>query len=173
MEKNALLLPGAIVVSGALIGAGLFLGLRGASSGTAPPASPPSAEPVTPAGSAAIPGAADAPVPPSAAPAGPVSAELQGKVRKQALEALEKHRAQIVKECWDPSFAKDPTPPKARFPLRFLFDSKGKAVVSGAGEPLEASRADVSQCIREMKLPISVPPPGTDISVQLELTLPR
>jgi hypothetical protein len=173
MEKNPLLLPGAIVVSGALIGAGLFFGLRGSSSVAAPSGSPFSVDPAAPPGSGASVPRSDPVSPPPDAQPGLPSTELQAKVQKQAQEALEKHRARIVQECWDPSFKKDPTPPRATFAFRFIFDAKGQAVVSGASALPDASRADVGACLGEMKLPISVPPPGVSVGVQLELTLPR
>ena len=173
MEKNPLLLPGAIVASGALIGAGLFFGLRAGPSHEAPSAAPSSVEPVHSQSPLADTPGAEPSSPPAPPPPGRPSRELEDAVQKQAREALEKHRARIVAECWDPSFKKDPTPPKASFVLRFMFDSKGQAFVTGAGAPPEASRADVSQCLRDMKLPLSVRPPGMEVGVQLELTLPR
>ncbi len=164
MEKNHhLLLPASILVAGAMIGAGLFFGLRGRPAETTP------ASPTAPAEESP---AAPTPNPPPAEIASPAPSDLQATVQKQALDALGKHRARIVADCWNPSVKKDPNPAKTTFMFRFMFNPKGQLGVSGVGDAPAESRRDVSQCIRDLKLPIAVPPPGSEIAVQIPLTLP-
>ncbi len=168
MEKNHLL-PASILLAGAMIGAGLFFGLRGR-----PVESPIS--PTTPP-SEHTPAKASSPLDPKPTPT-PVDAvapepfALQAKVQKQALDALGKHRAQIVADCWNPSAKKDPNPAKLTFNFRFLFKPTGELGTSSVGDAPAESRRDVSQCIRDLKLPIAVAPPGSEIAVQIPFTLP-
>lgn len=167
MEKNYLL-PASILLAGAMIGAGLFFGLRDRPVET-PPSSIPPTEHAAPA--------ASSPLKPTPTPT-PVEtpalepSELQATVQKQALEALGKHRARIIADCWNPSVKKAPNPATSTFTFRFLFNSKGHLGMSGVGDPPAESRHDVSQCIRDLKLPITITPPGSEVAVQIQLTLP-
>jgi hypothetical protein len=168
-----------VVLAGAFVGAGLFFGLRDRPSGSAPSredasirqtASAPGAGarelPARPSGGAEI-----APPPAPRAPDLP-SPELQSQVQEQAAESLRALRTRIVKECWEPSVKKEAAPARMTLQLRFLFDAKGQVIGSAVNDPEERSRLDVSQCIREMKLPLTVPPPGQTVGVQVELTMP-
>jgi hypothetical protein len=179
MEKNPLLLPGAVVLAGAFIGAGLFFGLRDRRSESAPSredaaieetAAAPGAGarelPARPSGGAEI-------MPPPAPPAPELpSAELQSKVQKQAAESLRALRTRILKECWEPSVKNEAAPARITLQLRFLFDAKGQIIGSSVNDPQERSRLDVSQCVRDMKLPVTVSPPGQTVGVQVELPIP-
>jgi hypothetical protein len=85
---------------------------------------------------------------------------------------MERLRPRIVKECWRPSAERDPSPAKATFPARFLFDPKGKLAGYDVGEAVAESRLDVSRCIRDMKLSITIPEPGMLVAVQIGIPLP-
>lgn len=170
MEKNNLVLPGAILAAGAMIGAGLFLGLRSRPVITeAPPEPPPVITPYEP--EAAPPSSASPEPAPPAAEELP-SAELREKVTEQAVKALKKHHARIVEECWKPSFKKDPKPAKVTIPLRFIFTAEGTIQAFGVGQLAEPSRAGLSGCIHDLKLPVTVPPPGQVTAVQVNMKLP-
>ena len=172
MEKNPLLLPASILLAGAMIGAGLFLGLRSRSSETAAPATAmPAAESPAPIARPPDPAQPEPPPEPPPPPA-PASGELQDKVGKQVLAALEKRRAWMVKECWKPSFEKDAKPATLKLAFRYIFDPAGQVVVQGVGDPPEASRLDVARCIRDAKLTVTIPPPGARVGVHVEITLP-
>lgn len=169
MEKNSLVLPGAILAAGAMIGAGLFLGLRSKPVVTeAPPEPAPIVTPYEP--ESAPPSADPEPAPPAVK--APSSAELREKVTEQAVKALKKHHARIVQECWKPSFKKDPKPAKVTVPFRIIFTAEGTVEVFGVGQVAEPSRADLSSCIQSLKLPLTIPPPGQATGVQLSIALP-
>lgn len=169
MEKTYLL-PASILLAGAMIGAGLFFGLRGR-----PIENPKSSILLSEAPTPKTPSIPD-PSPPEPTPTPPPAAldpsDLQAKVQKQAIEALDKHRARIIADCWNPSVKKAPNPTSSNFTFRFLFNPKGHVDTSGVADPAAESRHDVSQCIRDLKLPITITPPGSEIAVQVQLTLP-
>ena len=159
MQTQGWMLPLSIVCAGALIGAGLYLGLRRAPA----PSSPPVAT------------SAYAPEPPEAgAPVvlAPPTAALRAKVAADVLAALDQDRARLVRTCWEPSFKKDPKPARLTLALRFEFNPKGARVVSGVAEADAPSRADVSECLRAQDLVPSVPAPGTIVAVEVRWSLP-
>ncbi|HZF55814.1 MAG TPA: hypothetical protein VE093_44670 [Polyangiaceae bacterium] len=172
-------LPAAILAAGAMIGAGLYFGLRDRPP-AALPATSPRAPDALPSRAPELPQATQAPaapypplvvvepgLPPVAAPS-----DLQTKTAKLVEAEIEKQRARIIKECWSPSVKNDPSPPKATIPARFLFSPDGKLSGYDVAAPEAASRADVSACIRGLKLSMSIPPPGVLVAVQVGIKLP-
>jgi hypothetical protein len=160
--------PIAIVAAGALIGLGLFLGLR----------SQPEATVVAGASTGAAPTSANAPLPlgPGPAPtltAGPTqpaaaapSAVDRKAVAAQLKAALDQHKKMIVEQCVAPSMAKKPTPDHVNLTFNFSVDASGKQSARGVSEDRETSRSDVTQCV-QAKLPaLSIPPPGAIVFVE-------
>ncbi len=172
-EKPLFSTQTSILIAGALVGAGLFFGLR---SSQPAPVQPPPAVPPPVATSPAPPGSVSptpAPQPTSeaAAPA-PSSSAKPEVVRADAKKALDAQRATLVKACFEPSLAKKKDPPKMKLGLNFTFDAQGKQITRGISEDRETARADVLACLSEKLEPITVPPPGANTYVEIPWELP-
>src|SRR5262245_5256677 len=109
MQRQDRMLPAAILGAGALIGAGLFFGLR-------------QSRPAVPAAGSFLP---DRPEAGATIQVPEPSAELRARVAGQVLEALEKDRARLVQTCWSPSAAKSGDPARETFRFRFAFNAQG------------------------------------------------
>ncbi|WP_437878725.1 hypothetical protein [Sorangium sp. So ce513] len=181
MQKE-LLTPAAILLGSVFIAAGLYFGLQRA----APPAALPPASAEAAAASAKAPPASEAPAPspaPRAAATGAAAAspdelaaaspgELYKRVAADAMKALEARRPLFVKQCWEPSLKKSPTPARARYLFNMTFDASGKEIARGISEVRGMDRPDAAQCLRMIPLGIAVPPPGARVAVEVEMTLP-
>ncbi|MBX3126016.1 MAG: hypothetical protein KF718_04840 [Polyangiaceae bacterium] len=158
-EDSRLTLPISIVLAGALIGAGLYFGLRQrAAAPTAPVGFGPAASSAAPV--LLLP---DAP---------PARSSLQSAIAAQVGAQLEKDRARIVQRCWRPSVAAAQQPSTVTLPLRFAFNADGTQHHHGVGQPSSPLRQDVADCVRAMKLTYRVEPPGDLAGAQIELMLP-
>lgn len=186
-QKKDLTIPGAILAGSAIIGAGLFFGLRsrgseasvalpspiGAAGSTQASPSPqlapgaPGAPGAAAPGQAVAPGEAAAP----AAPAGPTD-ELKQKVIKQVTEALEGQRKDLVKECWAPAAKANPEPALARYSFNVTFNAEGTEIARGISDVRGFERPDVGQCLRQRSLGLRIPPPGVNVMVDVPFTLP-
>ena len=174
--------PAAIVFAGALVGLGAYFGLAAnqteATSGTSPTL-PAEAATAPPNGRAANGAAAavatetsvPAPAAPPPAPARPAVADVEGAT-KAVLAELEKAKPNIVKNCWDPSFAKNPEPASVTVGVNMAFRTSGKLVGSGVAENREASRPDMFDCLAAEVHKIEIPPQPANVSVEVSLTLP-
>lgn len=179
MDSQKLLLPGSIVLAGALMGAGLYFGLSAQPPGAAHPAPP--AEPAS-QGERPPPQpdrrVEPAPTQPLVEPAAqrplehPIALDVRIAAAEQATAALAAHRSRLIKECWEPSAKKAAAPPKVTIPIRFLFDAQGKETTRGVGDAAEPGREDVVACVRAATFPISIRPPGQLVGAQLTLTMP-
>lgn len=178
MDSQKLLLPGSIVLAGALMGAGLYFGLsaqRQAASPSPPVEAAPQGErPLSSPERRADPAPAQPPAEPAAPrpPEHPIPLEVRTAASEQASAALAAHRPRLIKECWEPSAKKTAAPPKVTIPLRLLFDAQGKETSRGVGDASEPGREDVVACVRAAAFPISIRPPGQLVGVQLTLTMP-
>ncbi|WP_437627557.1 hypothetical protein [Sorangium sp. So ce1151] len=179
MQKE-LMTPAAILLGSLIIAAGLYFGLQQ----PAPSAAPPPASAEARAASArapAAPGEAPAPAgapsqplprPAAAAPSSALPRELYERVAADATSALEARRPLFVKQCWEPSLKKNPTPARARYLFNMTFDESGKEIARGISEVRGMDRPDAAHCLRMIPLGIGVPPPGARVAVEVELTLP-
>jgi hypothetical protein len=164
----------AILIAGALIAAGLFFGLRGREAPPPAPAPvvtsappPPALEPSHP-----VVGVTVQPVPVPTPPPAAAGALDQAAVAAAAMKDLEKYRAAVVKKCVEPALAKKPNPPKIKLDFNVSFDPQGRQVMRGVSEDRETMREGVSTCAQDAIPPLSVPPPGAGIQVNLPWTLP-
>jgi hypothetical protein len=169
--KNHLLLPASILFAGAMIGAGLYFGLRNhqqadVNLSTVTAVATSSAVSTTPLQTN------------TKKPSEPnprvdnVSTEIQAKVAAELSALLEQHRNDIVKACWAPSLEIDPVPASATFHVRALVRPDGTVGSFGVNDALAKSRLDVSQCLRVIKLPLRMTAPGMTVGVQIQFTLP-
>jgi hypothetical protein len=161
--------PIAIVAAGALIGLGLFFGLRSqpeapALSSTALGAAPTaSADVPLPLGPGPAPTVTAAPTQTAATA---TSVADRKAVAAQLKAALDQHKKMIVEQCVAPSLAKKPTPDHVNLTFNFSVDASGKQSARGVSEDRETSRSDVTQCV-QAKLPaLSIPPPGVIVFVE-------
>ena len=180
MMRRDLLLPASIVLGCALIGAGLYFGLRRDDAPAAPPATPSIATTASIASEdAAAPAVAPpSPPPPAADGATPPVASTAGEVDRtkataEAQKAVAAWKKQLVPKCWAPMVAKAPEPATSKYSLQIAFDADGKEVGRGVSELRGTpSRADVADCLRSEKLGLSIPAPGAPITVEVELAFP-
>lgn len=137
----------AIVLAGALIGLGLFFGLRGlAPSVVAPPAAPPS---------------------PSSLPI--IDADVS---RRHATDALAYHLETLRRSCYLPAVAGEPTPPTVGFELSYTFDPEGQQIMRGLVEVRGTERPEVTRCLTDTLPPLRIPRPGAVVTVTLPLSFP-
>ncbi len=188
MQRERYLVPGAILVGAAMIGAGLYFGLaarasaerptsaRGSDGAKSPEgaAQPPSG--VRPTDSAAV-VRGEAPSPPAVAVApalvGPEKAASPSQRRVVEVAMEEAKVAQFRPRCWDPIVARAASPAASRYRMRFVFDAAGRERSRGVSELRgEPSRPDVARCLRDLPLGLEVGPLGEVVAVELELAFP-
>lgn len=182
MKSHPLLVPSSIVIAGALVGAGVFFGLRDR------PAPAPAQEPTTlsaagitvaplatggaTAGATAGAAAGAAPTEPVRTPPPGVTPELQARVDRQTAEAFAREKARLVRECWEPSVKANPQPASLTLRVRVLFEGGGTATDVAVAPPDAESRRDVAECIRKAPPAIRVEPGGTMMGTQLSIAFP-
>lgn len=149
--------PIAIIGAGALVGLGLFFGLR-------------QKAPDAPTSQPSIASAASenrAPQPPAtvvstAAPTGVVALD---KVKADVTKALDAEKTKsFLPMCWKPLLAKTPKPDRAKYTFDMAFDAQGKEISRGISEHREAERSDVGICLRKLPIGLTIPPPGGPVS---------
>jgi hypothetical protein len=134
----------AIVIAGALIGMGLYFGLRSRDRATPPARS-------------------------TASPSPPAAPRLN--TEGFAAAAVEYHRAELVKRCWEPQRAGGQSNP-ARMTLDITFGPDGTQLARGVLEERGAAPPEMTSCVQRILPPLQVPPPGASVRVALPLTLP-
>ena len=132
----------AIVIAGALIALGLFLGLRTRS---APERLPFRA--VNPA-------------------------MARANTERLALAQLERYRPELVEKCWKRTIAAVSEPARARMKLDVTFGPDGAQLARGLLEERGASRSDVTACVQETLPALRISPQGLSVRVELPLALP-
>jgi hypothetical protein len=137
----------AILGAGALIGAGLFLGLRSREAGP-PPASAPPAR-------------AGAPAP----AAGP-------DARAALRDELERRRPALVRACWEPAAAKNPEPRSSEQIWNGTIGPEGTPVAFSVMEVRGASRPEVVACLQDQLASLRLPPRPDSVFVELRFSLP-
>lgn len=147
--------PTAILLASGLIAAGIFFGLR---SMAPAPAKPTVEAPLV----AATPEPVAAPTPVS-------TAEL---VAKQASEALSYQRTRLRDVCYRPAALAAGKPLSAVWTLNVTFDGLGNQLTRGVVEHRDTSTPDLTMCIGKETQPLSVPPPGRTIMVEIPLSFP-
>jgi hypothetical protein len=165
-----LITPAAILIGSVIIGAGLYFGLQGQGKPPEREDPPPSPRAASVAPPAAPPAVAVQPGLDLAPPAAP--AEAKRRATEEAQRALEAKRVEIVKACWDPSFKKNPSPPKAKYLFDVSFDPQGNEIARGISDVRGMERPDTGQCLREQPMGLRITPPGVYVSLELEWTLP-
>ena len=182
MADRRLDTPTAILLAGALVGVAVFFGLRSRpANAPAPPrgaveASPPAPRAPPPHAAAPEPRDTEAPgVAPAASgsqAAGAAKAPLPGDITREALRAIDEHRAALVKKCWAPAIKNKPSPTEARFYVDVTFDAKGKQTLRGIKGDPETSRPGVTECVTGTLPPLQIPAPGVPSHADVSFRLP-
>ncbi|HZF55817.1 MAG TPA: hypothetical protein VE093_44685 [Polyangiaceae bacterium] len=172
-SQRTLSTPAAILISGVLLAGAVFFGLRSR------PSAPSSADdrsassprpPTAPAGDAR-PGPGDVGsdlAPPAPAP----GSASRDAATAQVVKAIEAQREAMVEHCWNPSVAKQPTPPSMKLVWNFSFDANGAQIIRGVREDRATMRPNVRQCVEDLLQPIQIPPPGAGVYIEVPFTLP-
>jgi hypothetical protein len=176
---NEMMLPGAIVLGGALIGLGLYLGLRdsgrGAPSAATTPSAPATLSPPPVASSSGPPPLAPASsAPPEASSSTELGMTARSRVEQQTKDFIDADKkAKFIPQCWEPALAKEPKPATSKYVFQIAYGPDGKESVRGISELRGESRADVARCLRDIPMGYKVtPPPGTPIMVELTVEFP-
>jgi hypothetical protein len=88
------------------------------------------------------------------------------------VKAIEAQREAMVEHCWNPSVAKQPTPPSMKLVWNFSFDANGAQIIRGVREDRATMRPNVRQCVEDLLQPIQIPPPGAGVYIEVPFTLP-
>jgi hypothetical protein len=132
----------AIVLAGALIGLGLFLGLR---SRTGPERVP--LRRIDPA-------------------------LAKANTERFASAQLEHYRPELLQKCWRPLVGAAPEPAQSRIKIDLTFGPDGAQLARGLIEDRGQSRSDVSACVQQTLPLLRIPPQGMSVRVELPLSLP-
>lgn len=163
-RRPLLSIPAAIVAAGALVGLGLYLGLRDGSGALRP-----ARVEWTPAPSSAAPPAASAP--PVLQGSYPSDA-LRASVEAAAAEQLAAVQPELRRACWEPSVARAAAPASLTLQARITFDAAGRATAVAVSDPPDGARLDVAACVREATVALQVPPPGMRVTAAIPLHFP-
>jgi hypothetical protein len=144
--------PRAILVAGALLAAGVFVGLRSIGS--------------TSVGDPAV---AQSSIP---APRRPTAAELAPGVAQFTQAVLERQRPDLVEHCVKPALVQAPTHVPTRLTFNLTYGADGKQITRGVQEERATSWPQVTQCVQARLPPFEIEPPGVNIPVDVVLTLP-
>jgi hypothetical protein len=149
----------AILGAGALIGAGIFFGLRGQPRAAEAP--PPAASPaVTPRR------APPSPAQPASAPGPAVSA--QEELRAE----VERRRSALLKACWEPAVAKNPEPRSSEQVWNGTIGPEGTPLAFSIQELRGKSRPEVVSCLQDQLASLRLSPRPTATFVELPFKLP-
>lgn len=167
-----LTIPVSIVLGGALIGGGLYFGLRDGTPASLPPTAilaSTSPAPGTPPTAAQ----ANPPITPPATPAAPLDAEDRKRFEAEVNKAIAGLKPEWKKKCWDPAVKATAEPKTSKYTLNLSFSAEGKTVGVGWSELRDVpSRADVAQCLRQELVSVTATPPGAPTGVELPVEFP-
>ncbi|WP_437670017.1 hypothetical protein [Sorangium sp. So ce131] len=164
----------AILLGSAMIAAAVYLGLRHGPAARETEAREPEARELEARRDERAPGA-DAPArsatpAPDATPA--PSAAPRDEVARRAVEALEAHRAALTQRCYTPAMAAQPDRPVVKYIFNITFDAQGRQIARGVIEDRETARPEVTACLATALPPLSIPPPGARVRVDVPFSLP-
>jgi hypothetical protein len=101
-----------------------------------------------------------------------VPQEVTERLQKDAGEAFEGIRNRVRSDCWD-KLPDDPeAPDEVTMMLSLSYGADGRVIASGVSEFPESSRAGLAHCLRPLIHGLDVPAPGSNLSVELSVTIP-
>jgi hypothetical protein len=103
---------------------------------------------------------------PTAEPSSPA------KVLADATAALEAQRSRVVVECWQASAKRQAEPAVMHVVYSFTFNAQGQQLARGISVDRTTGRPDVTSCLSTAVHPLTIPPPGAGVSVDVPFTLP-
>lgn len=161
-----LTLPASIIIGGALMGVGLYFGLKSSDAApqtaNSPATAAPTAEKLSPQSS-----------PPASQPAAPgESSDARKRIEAEVAKAIAALKPEWRKKCWAPAVKTTPEPSTSQYTLNLSFNPDGSLVASSWNEIRGASRTDVVQCLRYEPLLLKVTAPGVPIGLDMPVDLP-
>lgn len=91
---------------------------------------------------------------------------------KSARAAVEAQKKKLVEACWEPAGATAKGSEAVTYTINFTFGPDGKQVARGIAEPRGASRPRLVNCMQLALPPVTIPPPGEAIALEVPFTLP-
>lgn len=169
-----LTIPASIVFGCALIGGGLFFGLRSQTQPAQPTASSSSSSSALQTAPSSTPTTQPLPPQPAqAAPAPNVDPAAQKQAEADAIKAIAGLKTTWTKSCWESALKTKAEPKTSTYRLNLALTPEGKLVGIGWSEVREApSRPDVAQCLRQERFTFSVSPPGSSLSLDIPVEFP-
>jgi hypothetical protein len=102
----------------------------------------------------------------------PLSPETRARVHEEASSEIERTREHVVARCWP----RDGLPGGRRettVTYNVTFDPAGREIARGVQEDRRAPAGEFGRCLRRLGgAPLSVPPPGTFVTLKLPVTYP-
>lgn len=103
-------------------------------------------------------------------PSGPQ--ELAERLQQDAGEAFEGIRKRVRSDCWD-ALPDDPeAPDEVAVVLSLSYGADGKLLASGVSEDREINRPGLAACLGPLVHELDVPAPGSNLSIELSVTIP-
>lgn len=94
------------------------------------------------------------------------------QVERDAAEAFETVRAEVVDKCWN-SLPDDPDAPSSvSVDLSLSYDPEGNLIATGVSEDRAARRDGVATCLGPIVHNLKIPPPGAHRSARVRVTIP-
>lgn len=98
--------------------------------------------------------------------------ELAERLQQDAGEAFEGIRKRVRSDCWD-ALPDDPqAPDEVDVVLSLSYGADGKLLASGISENRENNRAGLAACLGPLVQELDVPAPGSNLSIELRVTIP-
>jgi hypothetical protein len=94
------------------------------------------------------------------------------RVTDDTAQAVDAVRSEIRSQCWDALPDGKDTPAEVSLGLSVSFDARGKVIASGVSENRDAARPGVAQCVGAIVHGLEIPPPDTNVGVELSITVP-
>lgn len=168
MAHDSLRIPVAIVIAGALVGLGVYFGLRNQrASATAGAAITAVASSVGAAAPTPVVATTAAPISPPPAP--PVSRDAVAAAVAKALDAM---RADLLAKCWEPHVRAHPGAKPFKIRVNVSLGPDGKQVARGISEDRRNDRSNVGMCLTQSMPAIEIAPPGGPVFVEVPFSLP-
>jgi len=106
-----------------------------------------------------------------AAAAAPTPIELRDRTVADAKAGLERLRPRLIQSCWS-GLPFQPSVPSVALRFDLTFDADGREIARSVLDAGREGDPAVAECLRAMDLPLTIPPPGATVAVQIDLTIP-
>lgn len=97
---------------------------------------------------------------------------LVEQVTASSRAAIEAMRPELIRQCWEPSAARNPEPERIEVGLSIAFRQNGTVAASGVLVDQDKARPDISGCLGKLVHGLKISPPGRNISIDAHVQLP-